>query len=116
MMQARDSYLRERLHDLDDLAHRLLRLLAGEKPSGRRTLKEAAILVAREMGPAELLEYDREALKGLVLGEVSATSHVAIVARALEIPMVTGLGDAIDICEEGDTLIGNNASGSYLRL
>ena len=111
MMEARDSYLRERLHDLDDLAHRLLRLLAGEEPGGLRKLREETILVAREMGPAELLEYDRDALKGLVLGEVSATSHVAIVARALEIPMVTGLGDAINACEEGDTLIVDGDAG-----
>lgn len=111
MMQARDPYLRERLHDLDDLSHRLLRLLAGEKPGARRALEKETILVAREMGPAELLEYDREALKGLVLGEVSATSHVAIVARALKIPMVTGLGEAIDRCEEGDTLIVDGETG-----
>ncbi len=105
MLQAQDSYLRERLHDLDDLAHRLLRLLSGEAGNGHRALFDETILVARQMGPAELLEYDRDALKGLVLGEVSATSHVAIVARALKIPMVTGLGDAIDRCEEGDPVI-----------
>lgn len=111
MLQARDPYLRERLHDLDDLSHRLLRLLAGERPGARRALQKETILVAREMGPAELLEYDRHALKGLVLGEVSATSHVAIVARALKIPMVTGLGDAIDRCEEGDALIVDGDTG-----
>ena len=105
LSQARDPYLRERMHDLDDLAHRLLRLLSGEKNGVNRTLDGDTVLVASFMGPAELLEYDRENLKGLVLGEVSATSHVAIVARALKIPMVTGLGDAIDRCEEGDLVI-----------
>ncbi|NOX93823.1 MAG: phosphoenolpyruvate--protein phosphotransferase [Alphaproteobacteria bacterium] len=105
LMQARDPYLRERLHDLDDLSHRLLRLLSGETSGGKRKLYKETILVARTMGPAELLEYDRRKLKGLVLGEVSATSHVAIVARSLEIPMVTGVGEAIDRTEEGDTLI-----------
>jgi phosphotransferase system, enzyme I, PtsP len=105
LLQARDPYLRERLHDLDDLSHRLLRLLSGEANGAERPLYEESILVAREMGPAELLEYDRGSLKGLVLGEVSATSHVAIVARALEIPMVTGVDDAIDRTEQGDTLI-----------
>ena len=111
LLHARDPYLRERLHDLDDLSHRLLRVLSGETVTDKRTLSEEAILVAREMGPAELLEYDRETLKGLVLGEVSATSHVAIVARALDIPMVTGVGDAIDRCEEGDTLIVDGDAG-----
>ncbi len=111
LLHARDPYLRERLHDLDDLSHRLLRVLSGETTTDKRTLSEETILVAREMGPAELLEYDRETLKGLVLGEVSATSHVAIVARALDIPMVTGVGDAIDRCEEGDTLIVDGDAG-----
>jgi phosphotransferase system enzyme I (PtsP) len=111
MLQARDTYLRERLHDLDDLAHRLLRLLSGEDPGARRALYDHTILMARELGPAELLEYDRKVLKGLVLGEVSATSHVAIVARALEIPMVTGLGDAVDHAEEGDTVIVDGDAG-----
>ncbi|GJL93801.1 MAG: phosphoenolpyruvate--protein phosphotransferase [Hyphococcus sp.] len=105
LMQARDPYLRERLHDLDDLSHRLLRLLSGEKNGAGRRLYDETILLAREMGPAELLEYNSDNLKGLVLGDVSATSHVAIVARALKIPMVTGLGAAIDRCEQGDDVI-----------
>ena len=111
MMQARDPYLRERLHDLDDLSHRFLRILSGETTGVSRALFDNTILVAREMGPAELLEYDRKSLRGLVLGEVSATSHVAIVARALDIPMVTGVGDAIDRTDEGDTLIIDGTSG-----
>lgn len=116
LSQARDAYLRERMHDLDDLAHRLLRLLSGEQDGADRTLGEDTVLVARVMGPAELLEYDRKNLKGLVLGEVSATSHVAIVARALKIPMVTGLGDAIDRCEEGDfVVIDGDAGEIHLR-
>ena len=105
LSQARDAYMRERMHDLDDLAHRLLRLLSGDENGAQRALNGDVILVARVMGPAELLEYDRENLKGLVLGEVSATSHVAIVARALKIPMVTGLGHAIDRCDEGDFVV-----------
>lgn len=111
MLQARDPYLRERLHDLDDLAHRLLRLLSGETVGASDAMFEDTVLVAREMGPAELLEYDRKSLRGLVLGEVSATSHVAIVARALDIPMVTGVGDAIDRCEQGDSLLIDGDSG-----
>lgn len=105
LSQSRDPYLRERLHDLDDLSNRLLRLLAGEKNGGKRGLFDETILFARTMGPAELLEYDRTRLKGLVLGEVSATSHVAIVARALKIPMVTGAPDAMERTEEGDQAV-----------
>ena len=105
LSQSRDPYLRERLHDLDDLSNRLLRHLAGDKNVGQRPLYDETILFARTMGPAELLEYDRKRLKGLVLGEVSATSHVAIVARALKLPMVTGAPDAMELTEEGDQAV-----------
>ena len=111
LMQARDPYLRERLHDLDDLSHRLLRLMAGEDGDAHRKLFNDAVLVTSTIGPAELLEYDRKSLKGLVLGEVSATSHVAIVARALKIPMVTGIQDAFDRTDEGDQIIIDGDAG-----
>lgn len=111
LSQSRDPYLRERMHDLDDLSNRLLRHLAGEKDVGRRQLYEETILFARTMGPAELLEYDRKRLKGLVLGEVSATSHVAIVARALKLPMVTGAPDALVLTEEGDQVVIDGDAG-----
>ncbi|MFQ5564365.1 MAG: phosphoenolpyruvate--protein phosphotransferase [Parvularculaceae bacterium] len=111
MMQARDPYLRERLHDLDDLSHRLLRLLTGEDADAARQLPDDAILFARVMGPAELLEYDRSKIKGLVLDEASATSHVTIVARALEIPMVSGLTDVLERLEEDDEVVIDGQSG-----
>lgn len=116
LSQSRDPYLRERLHDLDDLSNRLLRHLAGDKNIGKRALYDETILFARTMGPAELLEYDRKRLKGLVLGEVSATSHVAIVARALKIPMVTGAPDAMELAEQGDPAIVDGDAGEiYIR-
>ncbi|MEZ5892857.1 MAG: phosphoenolpyruvate--protein phosphotransferase [Parvularculaceae bacterium] len=116
LSQSRDPYLRERLHDLDDLSNRLLRHLGGEKNGGRRELFEDTILFARTMGPAELLEYDRKRLRGLVLGEVSATSHVAIVARALKLPMVTGAPDALVLTEEGDqAVIDGDAGEIHIR-
>ena len=86
MLRATDPYLRERLHDLDDLANRLMRVLMGQDHApSREQLPENAILVARSMGPAALLDYDRKRLRGLVLEEGGPTSHVAIVARALGI-------------------------------
>jgi len=83
--QARDPYLRERLHDLEDLNDRLLRHLAGNG-SVARELPANAVLIARNLGPADLLEYDRHKLRGLLLEEGSSASHAAIVARALDIP------------------------------
>ncbi len=101
LSQARDPYLRERLHDLDDLSFRLLRHLSAEEAHDDR-LPDEAVLFARSLGPAALLEYDRDKLRGLVLAEGATTSHVAIVARALGVPLVAGAAAAIDAAEEHD--------------
>ncbi len=87
MSQSNDSYLRERLSDLDDLSNRLLRILTGQGADTGAELPENPILVARNIGPAELLDYGRQ-LKGIVLEGGSVGSHAAIVARALAIPLV----------------------------
>lgn len=103
-----DAYLRERLHDLDDLSNRLMRHLLGmASETGGKTadLRDDTILFARSMGPAELLDYDREKLRGIVLAEGSPTSHVAIVARALDVPLVGRAADAINSVEDGDLVI-----------
>ena len=103
MLRATDPYLRERLHDLDDLANRLLRQLMGQDHAPpREQLPDNAILVARSMGPAALLDYDRAQLRGLVLEEGGPTSHVAIVARALGIPAVGEIANATGLVEPGD--------------
>ena len=115
MGQARDAYLRERLHDLEDLADRLLRHLAGQAERAR-TLPDDAILIARNLGPADLLEYDRHKLKGLLLEEGSSASHAAIVARALGIPCVGRLSGLRDRISEGDPVIVDGESGeAFLR-
>ena len=85
--QVEDAYLRERLNDLDDLSNRLLRILTGQGKDTGATMPDNPVLVARNIGPAELLDYGRK-LKGVVLEEGSVGSHAAIVARALSIPMV----------------------------
>lgn len=110
MAEVKDPYLRERMHDLDDLSNRLLRLLTGQ-PSSPPVMQDDAILIARTLGPAELLGYDRARLRGLIIGEASATSHVAIVARALGIPLVAGVDNAIMLAEAGDPIIIDGATG-----
>jgi len=87
MTQVNDAYLRERLHDLDDLSNRLLRILTGQGRETGADMPTDPILIARNIGPAELLDYGRD-LKGIVLEEGSVGSHAAIVARALAIPLV----------------------------
>ena len=117
MLRQTDPYLRERLHDLDDLANRLMRQLTGrDHAPSRENLPENAILVARSMGPAALLDYDRKRLRGLVLEEGGPLSHVAIVARALGIPAVGDVDNATGIADPGDAIIVDGSSGDlHLR-
>ncbi|WP_113166646.1 phosphoenolpyruvate--protein phosphotransferase [Hyphomicrobiales bacterium] len=106
MMRLTDPYLRERMHDFDDLANRLLRQLTGY--SGRATDENFpldAIILARAMGAAELLDYPRENLRGLVLEEGAVTSHVVIVARAMGIPVVGQATGLVALAENGDPII-----------
>jgi phosphotransferase system, enzyme I, PtsP len=112
MMRQSDAYLRDRMHDLDDLANRLLRILTGQTGTAAQgQLPRDAIVVARTMGPAELLDYDRTRLRGLVLAESGANSHVAIVARALGVPAVGQVSDIIDFVETGDPIIVDGGLG-----
>ncbi len=114
--QARDPYMRERVHDLEDLADRLLRHLSGEADGRGRELPDDAILIARNLGPADILEYDRRKLKGLLLEEGSSASHAAIVARALGIPCVGRLPGLRDRLSEGDLVIVDGESAeAFLR-
>jgi phosphotransferase system enzyme I (PtsP) len=117
MMRQTDPYLRERLHDLDDLANRLMRQLVGrDHAPSREQLPDNAILVARAMGPAALLDYDRKKLRALVLEEGGPTSHVSIVARALGIAAVGQIANATGIVDPGDPIIVDGAMGHvYVR-
>ncbi len=113
--QARDPYIRERVHDLEDLNDRLLRHLTGHGDR-KRTLPDNAILIARNLGPADLLEYDRSKLRGLLLEEGSSASHAVIVARALDIPCVGRIAGLRDRVNEGDPVIVDAETGeAYLR-
>jgi phosphotransferase system enzyme I (PtsP) len=112
MLRSTDPYIRDRLHDFDDLANRLLRVLTGDGTAPtQRELPENAILVARNMGPAELLEYDRTRLRAIVLEEGGSTAHVAIVARSLGIVAVGQAQNIVSVCENGDDIIVDGPAG-----
>jgi phosphotransferase system enzyme I (PtsP) len=112
MLRQTDPFLRERLHDLDDLANRLMRQLTGrDHAPSRENLPENAIVVARSMGPAALLDYDRKRLRGLILEEGGMHSHVAIVARALGIPAVGEVENATGMADQGDAIIVDGSTG-----
>lgn len=108
--QVPDAYLRERLHDLDDLSNRLLRILTGQGKDTGAMMPENPILVARNIGPAELLEYGRK-LKGVVLEEGSVGSHAAIVARALAIPLVIHADRVVTEALNGDAILVDGDQG-----
>jgi phosphotransferase system enzyme I (PtsP) len=106
MMRLTDPYLRERMHDFEDLANRLLRQLTGY--SGRASSEgfpNDAVIFARAMGAAELLDYPRTNIRGLVLEEGAVTSHVVIVARAMGIPVVGQAAGVVALAENGDPVI-----------
>jgi len=115
MDRVADPYLRERLHDLDDLSNRLLRILTGADALGDGPLAEDAILVARSIGPGELLDYGKR-LKAVVLEEGSVGSHAAIVARALAIPLVIHADRITREAIEGDPILVDGDEGTvHLR-
>ncbi|MFA6155408.1 phosphoenolpyruvate--protein phosphotransferase [Mesorhizobium sp.] len=117
MLHMTDPYLRERMSDFDDLANRLLRQLMGRGPDDvAASLPKDAIIVARSMGAAELLDYPREKLRGLVLEDGAATSHVVIVARAMGIPVAGQMKGAVSMAENGDAIIVDGEEGTiHLR-
>ncbi len=106
MRQIDDPLLADRMHDLEDLANRLLRIVSGQLGTAAQAgLQQDTILIARNLGPAELLEYDRRRLKGVLLEEGSLTAHVTIVARAMGVPVLGRIKDIRQTVVDGDLLL-----------
>ncbi len=115
MGQATDAYLRDRMHDLDDLANRLLRILTGQGKDTGAEMPDNPVLVARNIGPGELLEYGKR-LRGIVLEEGSVGSHAAIVARAWAIPLIIHAEGITTEALNGDTILLDGDQGiAHLR-
>ncbi len=106
MREIDDPLLQDRMHDLEDLANRLLRIVSGQLGTAAQLgLRQDTILIARNLGPAELLEYDRRRLKGVILEEGSMTAHVTIVARAMGVPVLGRMRDIRRMVHEGDLIL-----------
>lgn len=116
MAQVSDTYLRERLLDFEDLTNRLLRSLTGDDFAANLQLPVDTVLVARSLGPSELLNYDQSRLRAIVLEEGSTNAHATIVARALDVPLVGRVEGLLSRVETGDAILvdGENAV-VYLR-
>jgi phosphotransferase system enzyme I (PtsP) len=117
MRQIDDALLQDRMHDLEDLSNRLLRIVAGQLGTAAQLgLRQDTILIARNLGPAELLEYDRRRLKGLILEEGSLTAHVTIVARAMGVPVLGRVKNTRSLINDGDLLLLDvNQNRLYIR-
>jgi phosphotransferase system enzyme I (PtsP) len=115
MREIDDPLLQERMHDLEDLSNRLLRIVSGRMGTAAQTgLAHDAVLIARNLGPAELLEYDRRRLKAVLLEEGSLTSHMTIVARAIGVPVLGRLHDIRHSVEDGETILVDGDNGSVI--
>jgi phosphotransferase system enzyme I (PtsP) len=115
MQEIDDPLLQERMHDLEDLSNRLLRIVSGRMGTAAQTgLTHDTVLIARNLGPAELLEYDRRRLKAVLLEEGSLTSHMTIVARAIGVPVIGRLNDIRHSVEEGEPILVDGDNGSII--
>jgi phosphotransferase system, enzyme I, PtsP len=112
MRRIGDAYLRERLADMEDLANRLLTALTGEVP--RSPVPEGAILLARRLGPAELLDWQARGIAGAAVEEASPSGHAAILARALGIPALGGLRGLLNSAEQGDEAVVDADEGQFI--
>lgn len=112
MREIDDPLLADRMHDLEDLSNRLLRIVSGQLgTAATQGLRRDTILIAKNLGPAELLEYDRRRLKGVILEEGSLTAHVVIVARAMGIPVLGRAQGIRSVVIEGDEILLDGDAG-----
>jgi phosphotransferase system enzyme I (PtsP) len=115
MREIDDPLLQERMHDLEDLSNRLLRIVSGRMGTAAQTgLTRDTVLIARNLGPAELLEYDRRRLKAVLLEEGSLTAHMTIVARAMGVPVVGRLPDIRHSVNEREPILVDGDNGSVI--
>ncbi|NCP15139.1 MAG: phosphoenolpyruvate--protein phosphotransferase [Sphingomonadales bacterium] len=115
MREIDDALLADRMHDLEDLANRLIRIVAGQVgTAASQGLRRDTILIARNLGPAELLEYDKRRLKGVILEEGSLTAHVVIVARAMNVPVIGRTKSVRATIREGDEILLDATAGNAI--
>jgi phosphotransferase system enzyme I (PtsP) len=114
MRRITDPYLRERLADLEDLAERLLKALDGGAGQGAPASVQGAILIARRLGPAQLLEWQARGIAGVFIEEGSAGGHAAILARALGLPALGGGRGAVEAATANDEVILDAEEGGLI--
>lgn len=106
-----DIYLKERLHDLRDVADRLRFFLSGETETEIKSSADDIILIAQTMGPADLMDYDYKKIRGLIIEDGTPTMHVAIVARALNIPVIAKIYGVYKDVKDNETIAIDGENG-----
>ena len=106
-----DPYFRERVRDLDDVERRLLKALVGFSANPHLGLRVPSVVVADDLTPSETVQLPRDLVLGFATNGGSTTSHVALLARAMGIPAVTGLGDITSVVRAGETVLLDGTSG-----
>lgn len=112
--QIEDDYIRERFSDVEDVAERVLRNLAGMEQESLSEIKERVIIVAHDLSPADTSEINIGKIMGFITDVGGPTSHTAIMAQALGIPAVVGLETVTRRVQEGDLLIVDGNRGEVL--
>ena len=107
----KDEYLRERQRDVEDIESRMMRILLGCGDSTFEHVTSPVIVVADDLTPSETVTFPRELILGFATNRGSATSHAALLARALGIPAVVGLGDITSRVQAGDIIQLDGSTG-----
>ena len=110
-----DTYMKERLHDLRDVADRLLGYLSGDKTDAASVESDDIIVVSQTMGPADLMDYDYTKIRGLIIEDGTPTMHVAIVAKALGIPVVSKIKGIYKEIKNGE-LVAIDGNDGYVYI
>jgi len=112
--QIEDEYIRERIHDVESVAQRILRSLAGKEPPSLADIKERVIIVAHDLSPVDTSEINISKVMGFITDVGGRTSHTAIMAQALKIPAVIGLESATSVIPDGTLLIVDGNTGEVI--
>lgn len=111
LSRVEDDYLRERAADVRDVTRRISKNLAGEGMDRMDQLERPCIAVAHDFSPSDTAGMNRDIVQALVADTGSATSHTAIMARALEVPAVVGLHDVSVQVGSGETILVDGGKG-----